>query len=263
MNRFHRILAALALAPLASACVSTSDIEAIQAQLSDVQRQILVLQQQASSKQEVATLGDEITQQTEALLESEAEMLVGLEQLSTQIEQLQANLGDSNYRLAQLSQQITATNQELQAVRSALGGSLRRPTAPAIEPPENPRDLYDASYSDYLGGQYDLAIAGFRRYLESFSETELADNANYWIAESLFSQRKYSQAITEFDRILKTYPRSDKIPSVLLKKGYAYLELGQREQGVVHLRNVVREYPGSDEANLARQRLRSLGVDPG
>ena len=67
----------------------------------------------------------------------------------------------------------------------------------------------------------------------------------------------------EFDRILKGYPRSDKIPSVLLKKGYAYLEVGQREQGVVQLRNVVREYPQSDEANLARQRLRSLGVDPG
>ena len=215
----------------------------MQAQLSDIQRQILVVQQQSSSKEEIATLSGEVASQTGALLKSEAEMLVGIDQLSAQIEQLQANLDDSNYRLAQLSQQITATNQELQAVRSALGGSLRRSSAPRIEPPESPRELYDASYSDYLGGKYDLAIAGFRRYLDSFSETDLADNANYWIAESLFSQRKYSQAI--------------------LKKGYAYLEIGQREQGVVQLRSVVREYPQSDEANLARQRLRSLGVDPG
>ena len=172
------------------------------------------------------------------------------------------------YGRARFGSSICRTAGRRGAGRSAVrvprpGGSLRGSSAPRIEPPENPRELYDSSYSDYLGGQYDLAIAGFRRYLASFSETDLADNANYWIAESLFSQRKYSQAINEFDRILQGYPRSDKIPSVLLKKGYAYLEVGQREQGVVQLRNVVREYPQSDEANLARQRLRSLGVDPG
>lgn len=263
MVRFRPGISLLAILPLVGGCVSTTDIEAIQAQLSDIQRQVMVLQQQSSSKEEVALVRDEVATQTDKLLGSEAEMLVGVEQLSTQIEQLQANLGDTNYRLAQLSQQITATNQELQAVRSALGGSLRRPSTPSIQPPENPRELYDSSYSDYLAGNYSLAISGFRRYLDSFPETDLADNANYWVAESLFSQRKYSQAIGEFDRILKGYPSSDKTASVLLKKGYAYLEVGQREQGLLQLRNVVGQFPQSDEANLARQRLRSLGVDPG
>jgi tol-pal system protein YbgF len=192
-------------------------------------------------------------------------MLVGLEQLSDQIEQLQANLGDTNYRLAQLSQQITATNQELQAVRSSLGGALRGPstTVRSQPPPENPRDLYQSAYNDYLSGNYDLAILGFRRYLEAFPETDLADNAAYWIAESNFSQRKYSQAIKEFDDILQAYPRSDKTPSIMLKKGYSYLEMGQREQGLVQLRSVIRQFPETDEANLARQRLVSLGVDGG
>jgi tol-pal system protein YbgF len=106
-------------------------------------------------------------------------------------------------------------------------------------------------------------ILGFRRYLEAFPETDLADNAAYWIAESNFSQRKYSQAIKEFDDILQAYPRSDKTPSIMLKKGYSYLEMGQREQGLVQLRSVIRQFPETDEANLARQRLVSLGVDGG
>jgi len=60
---------------------------------------------------------------------------------------------------------------------------------------------------------------------------------------------------------LQRYPRSDKTPSILLKKGYAYLEMGQREQGLVQLQQVIRGFPETDEANLARQRLASLGVD--
>ncbi len=59
--------------------------------------------------------------------------------------------------------------------------------------------------------------------------------------------------------MVSRYPRSDKIPSALLKKGYAHLELGERSQGVVQLQHVIRQYPTSDEANLARQRLREIG----
>ena len=67
----------------------------------------------------------------------------------------------------------------------------------------------------------------------------------------------------QFDTVLTAYDRSDKTPSALLKKGYAYLELGQREQGVVQLQSVIRQYPQTDEADLARQRLQTLGVDGG
>ena len=61
--------------------------------------------------------------------------------------------------------------------------------------------------------------------------------------------------------MLSRFPRSDKTASALLKKGYAHLELGERSQGIVQLQHVLRQYPTSDEANLARGRLREMGVD--
>ena len=130
-----------------------------------------------------------------------------------------------------------------------------------MTPTSDPKSLYPTAYNDCLRSNYDLAVLGFRQYLESFPDTELADNASYWIGESYYSQGKYQQAIREYDSILRRYPRSDKLASALLKKGYAYLELGQREQGEVQLQHVIREYPSTDEANLARQRLRELGID--
>jgi tol-pal system protein YbgF len=236
----------------------------MQSQLSEIQRQVLLLQQQASSKQEVSQLESQIGEQLQVTQRTAADMQTALERLSGQIDQLEANLADTNFRLNDLSQQIAATNQELRAARGV--GSAAVPDQPAggpSSPPADPQSLYQRAYEDYLRGNYDLAILGFRQYLESFPDTDLSDNASYWIGESLFSQGSFDAAIREFDRIASRYPRSDKLASALLKKGYSYLQMGEREQATVQLRSVIRTYPGSDEANLARQRLRDLGVDAG
>jgi tol-pal system protein YbgF len=261
----------LALAGLtAGGCVSSSDIDTLSGQLADVQRSVLQLQMQSTSKEEVASLEQSVEGRMEQVLQSEADMQVRLGELSAQIEQLQAKLEDTNYRLAQLSQQIASTNQELRAFRTQAelsasrdepdgeeGGEGRRP-GPV---PTDPEALYQSAYDDYLRGNYDLAVESFEEYLEIFPNTELADNATYWIGESYYREGQFRQAIDQFERVLRRYPRSEKVAGAVLKKGYAYLELGERSQGVVQLQLVIREHPTSDEANIARDRLRALGVD--
>lgn len=243
--------ATLALAAGLSGCVSSTDIEGIHAQVADVQRQVLQVQKQGSSKDELAQLQSAFSTQMQALLKQEADMQVKLGGLSAQIDQLQAKLEDTNYRLAQLSQQIAAS-QEARTTPPA--GDA--PPAPASDP----QAMYQAAYADYLRKNYDLAVMGFQQYLKEFPDTDLADNAAYWIGECLFSQGKYAQAIQEFDNVLTRFPRSDKTASAMLKKAYATLETGQRSKGVAELQRVIREYPSSDEANLAKQRLRNLGA---
>ena len=261
---------ALALAGLtAGGCVSSSDIETLSSQLNDVQRAVLQIQMQGSSKAEVASLEQSVEGRMEQVLQSEADMQVRLGELSAQIEELQAKLEDTNYRLAQLSQQIASTNQELRAFRTQAELSSTRAEdeeqgdAPRPRPtgPTDPEALYQSAYDDYLRGNYDLAVASFEEYLDTFPNTELADNATYWIGESYYREGKYRQAIDQFERVLRRYPRSEKVAGALLKKGYAHLELGERPQGVVQLQYVIREHPSSDEANIARDRLRALGVD--
>jgi tol-pal system protein YbgF len=280
------MIAAVAAAG-AGGCVTSQDIDGLRSQLSDVQRQVLQVQKQSSSKEEVQSLEASVGKQMDSLLKTEADMQVKLQDLSGQIEALQAKLEDTNYRLAQLSQQIAATNQELKNARGAaspappgpasqpLTDSGGPPPAPPVaeHPPGDrgtdrsgggdPQTLYNAAYNDYLKGSYDLAMRGFQQYLESFPSTALAANATYWIGECYYRQRRYRQAIEQYDAVLNRYPRSDKTASALLKKGYAHLELGERSQGVVQLQHVLRQFPTSDEANLARQRLREIGVGGG
>jgi len=241
-------------------CSSSSELQTIQSQLADIQYQVLQLQKETASKEELAELGQAVAEQRQSALEAQADLRTELQAIASLISRLEATMEDTNYRFSQLSQQLAATNQELKAVRSTpgVGPEGFGDTAVSVDS----ETLYQTAYSDYLRGSYDLAILGFRQYLDGYSDTDLADNAVYWIGESYYRQRRFQDAIREFDAVLDQYGDSDKLASVHLRKGYAYLELGEQDKGVVHLQHVIREYPSTDEANLARQQLKSLGLDP-
>jgi len=290
---FLLLAAALAVLVGAVGCVSSEDIEGLHRQMNDIESQIQALERKSSSKEEVAKLDESVSAQTQQLLKSNADTGVKLDELSTEIERLQAKLEDTNRRLSQLSQQIAETQGDLLRMR---GGSSAvppgsamppgappaspstspasprigeptanstRPSAPeaVVRPAAGPAELYDTAYADYTKGRYALAIQGFQEYLEAYPNTDLSDNGQYWIGESHFAQKKYREAIADFDRLLKDWPKSDKAPAALLKKGYALLELGQKAEAVVQLQYVIHEHPASEEARLARARLKSIGVE--
>jgi TolA-binding protein len=60
--------------------------------------------------------------------------------------------------------------------------------------------------------------------------------------------------------VLQNFPTGNKAPSADLKKGFALIELGKKDDGIVELRHVIERYPRSNEALQARDRLRKLGV---
>ncbi len=267
----YGLLAAASLT--GAACVSSDDIEGLHRQMGDIQKQIQTLEKKSSSKEEVEKLNQNVATQTTQLLKSNADTAIRLSELTTKMEQLEAKLEDTNRRLSQLSQQIAETQSELLRLRNAGGGAVLPGAPPAGAPGSpattarpgaagpSPAELYDTAYADYSKGRYALAIQGFQDYLSSYPSTDLSDNAQYWIGESHFAQRKFPEAINDFTELLKQWPASDKAAAALLKKAYALLELGQKAEGVVQLQYVIHEFPTSEEARLARARLKSIGVD--
>ena len=145
---------------------------------------------------------------------------------------------------------------------SARGPSSVQPPVASVPPQRpmrgavpSPEKVYKDALTDYTKGNYDLAIEGFKNYLTYFPKTSLVPNAQYWLAESYYSQRKYPESIREFDKLIKTYPRSTRVPSAMLKEGYAYLELGEKSLGQGVLRELVAKFPRSREARLAQDTL--------
>lgn len=273
-----RSLVAMAAALAAAGCISTSDFEAAQRQIAELQEELANIKRTAAGKEDVQNVNTRIAEQTEALLRSNATLVTKVSDIEERLQTTQGSIEQSGHRMDQLANQISQAQRELEDLKSRMA-ALQSAAAPApllgegqpaggsvtVAPPPassgDPMQLYQAAYRDYQRGNFDLAIEGFRDFLAENANSDLADNASYWVGESLFSQKKYREAIEQFDSVVTKYPRSDKVPGALLKKGYAYINIGERAQGIVQLQYVLHEHPKSQEASLARQRLRQLGIE--
>jgi len=280
MNAVRPIAVAAALL-CAAGCVTSSDVQKLQSQISELQDQLAQVKRTASSKEEVQGVNQRIAEQTQTLLKSNTTVVAKVGELEEKMANTQGSIEQTNYRLDKLGQQLTEQRHDIDdlkaaAARAAAAAAAQPPattTAPApsgselvvapqpAAPGEDPVQAYQAAYRDYQRGNYDLAISGFKDFIDKNPTSDLADNAAYWIGESLFSQKKYRDAIRQFDSVVTKYPQSDKVPGALLKKGYAYIATNEKAKGIVQLQYVVHEHPTSQEAALARQKLKQLGVE--
>lgn len=126
-------------------------------------------------------------------------------------------------------------------------------------PPETQaKRVYEQAYLDLTRGNYSLAILGFVEYLRRAGDSDLADNAQYWIAESYYAQGDYRQAVVEFQKVVDRYANGDKVAGALLKIGFSEIHLGEDDDARAALEEVVRRFPNGEEAKLARDKLRSI-----
>jgi len=132
------------------------------------------------------------------------------------------------------------------------------PVVPSIS--LSPQEVYNTAYSDYLKGNFDLATDGFKIYRDNFPDSPLADNALYWIGECFFSQRKFSEAIDEFNNLILDYPQGDKIAAAYLKKGLSLAELRRKDEALVVFKLLISKYPLEEEARIAQEKIKELSV---
>lgn len=202
-----------------------------------------------------------------------------LDTMSTQVQGLSDNLEEIKSRLGKLNQQLVDLQNTVQSVDAKISGGAAPPASPSTTPtssspsngggsvassaggpPPSADTLYSNGLRDITSGKYDLARSEFEDYLKYYGDTDLASNAQFYLGEIAYSQRQYSQSVSEYDKVLTNYPKSFKLAPARLKKGMALLEMGQKTQAIKELREVVKRYPGTEEERRARAKLKELGV---
>ena len=128
------------------------------------------------------------------------------------------------------------------------------PQAAAVDPMR----LYRQSLDLLKSGQHVEAVAGFRRFIAANPEHDYADNAQYWLGECFYDIKDLRSAVREFRRVAERYPQGNKVPDALLKAGYSYVALGDKDTARQVLQELVRSYPRHDASRLAAERLREL-----
>ena len=199
---------------------------------------------------------------------------VQMDAISGDIRVVREKVDETNVRLGSLSQ-------ELESLRLALpergpvtplpttsGDSTQEPAAgdPAAQPvtaapaPQVPQGisaarLWQTSYGEYISSNYALAVQGFESYLKYFPKSPQAHEAQLYIGESLFLDGKFDEAVMAYTRVITNYPGSGSVPQAYFKRASALDQLGERDRARESYEAVIKEFPTSPQASLAKQRL--------
>ncbi len=196
-------------------------------------------------------------------LESELMRLNGL------VDQLKYNQEREESELAQLKAEIQATVEKVgkttqQLVQrpgqeaSAKVVETEKEVRPQPPKPQEPQDLYKEGLKLFKMKKYQDAKAAFRDFIKEHPNSPMVANAHFWIGECEYKQSRYEEAILEYNKVISKFPKSNKVPDALLKQGFAFARLGDRESARILLKRLIKNYPRTPQAKAAKRQLKLL-----
>lgn len=188
------------------------------------------------------------------LQRNQADISAKMDTISSGMGPLTSELQETQNRMSLLGQRLDDVESNISQRVSKLSENLGTQAASAAP---SPSEIYRIAYSDFSRGKYDLAVTGFRSYLEKFPQGELASQAQYYLGECYYSQSNWDKALEEFALVEKNYPRSDSVPPARLKEGLCLELLGKIRESNNTLKSLVKDFPNSPEAFTAQEKLKT------
>jgi tol-pal system protein YbgF len=255
------------------------DVAQLQQQVRDLQRSqdekfaaLQVLVQQAVDNASKANTAVAVIQSgfQQNIRDTESKVVAPVVGLSSRMDQLSNDMRT----VEQAVSDVTGLMSKMQAQLTDLGNAMKVISTPPAPPPgqtapggasaapETPTisatDLYSNARRDMSGGKLDLAVEEFSGYLKWYGNTDLAPNAQYYIAYIHSSQGDYDNAVKEFDMVLEKYPDNNKTPDALYNKGLALTKMGRRMDGAQEYRELIQHFPANDLAKRACDQLKGM-----
>jgi tol-pal system protein YbgF len=242
------------------------DIDSLYRQLIDVQKELKQLRSESSMK----------------IRKSQADLDFMLEPLQREIQILKNAVDENRGYLQRPQQELTAfrrdfdirlnrLEEKIDTVREQMEAKLDEVSKaskvqPNKEPPakgepssqEAMEALYKNAKQTYERKEFPAAREKFRAFLAVYPKGELSDNAQFWIGECYYSEKDYEKAIIAYDDVIKKFPKGDKVSSALLKQALCWLELGDKTFAQSLLKQVIREYPRTQQAQIAKEKLKGI-----
>ena len=181
---------------------------------------------------------------------------------------------DTNVRISTVANQLEAVRQSMQALQTSVAQALAAAAAqaagapPAIDPAtgapvaqappvnpatvQSPKVLYDNAYGDYAATHYDLAIQGFKAYLLTFPNSPEAFQAQFYVGESYYAKGLYREAVQAYREMIDNYKTAIWMPDAYYKRGLSYRELNMKDQARADFDYVIKTFPDSTMAPLAK-----------
>jgi len=172
---------------------------------------------------------------------------------STELDRLKEDARVLNSRITSIEQYLDMGGAaKSQAVKPA---PTKVPAAKVPLSSLSEQELYDQAKQAFDAGELEKAREGFQEFTKRFPNSQNADNAQFWIGEIYYREKWYEKAIVEYQKVVENYPKGNKIRSAMLKQGYAFLNIGDKANARLILKELINKYPDTTEAQLATQKL--------
>jgi len=228
-----------------------SDLQEMKRRLAELERGMAVMKDDAQGRQRL----DLLTRQ-------QADLQAGLDTLRVEFQSVNGRIEDLARDRAQMKDDLSLVRDDLALKVTALEDRLARQgeqvsvsPAPAAAT-ETPEAIYERGLEliqkkgDFAGGRQRL-----QEFLQRYPKHDLAVNAMYWTGEAWYGEKKYENAILQFQDVIQNYGDHPKAAAALLKQGMAFHALGDPKNARVIMQKLIDTFPLSEEAKKAREKL--------
>lgn len=257
----HRLLPAVFVLVVSGACGVQSDLTNLKNDTTHLRAQMQVMREEVALQEDIDSLKVHIVRlealvrdQTDELLRMRADMGQRVGTLENQLQVLITRITESD-------RQFSALVRRMESLQVQLSAPAGPDTSAARTGSFDPGELYDLALRDFQQGSYDVAVRQFTQYIEYFPDSELADDAQFYIGDCYYTQSLYTQALDAYEMLLNAYPDGNKVPAVLLKIASIKVARNESSEARSYLERVIDEFSDSEEAGFARMRLDLMPED--
>jgi len=234
----------------------------------DVERGSIAIKSEVTSlRKDVEKTNEKTSEEFKSLRSIQAETRADVTEIREQMQQIRGAIDGMRKDLAAIA---TRTN-SLEEEHLPKISKKKEPAEPAVEKNEKPQvavskttpdkiktdkeTIYAAAYELFREAKYEKSREGFENFLKQYPKTEFSDNAQFWIGECYYFEKKYEKAIIEYEKVTKNFPEGNKAPYAILKQGLSFLKLGDKASAKLLLQQVIKDFPNTSQARIARSKL--------
>lgn len=187
-----------------------------------------------------------------------------LDLLQNEVNELRGDIETHNYQLEKILERQRELYLEIDKRIEAV--MIQSPTSVAdtdasvnVQTSLNEDQAYDKAVNLILKDKrYDEAIPEFQAFLRNYPNSSYASNAHYWLGQLLFNKQDWAAATSQFEALINGFPDSTKRPDAMLKLGIAEQQRSNIARAEQLWKKVIAEYPNSSARKLAEIKLKDL-----
>lgn len=194
---------------------------------------------------------DRLQERLDEVRKSQADIGVQMDSLGQDMNALRRQLEQNEKQMGNLSARLEDTHLALRNLAEQIAKGQK------VEVPPEPSKIFREAYLDYTKNNYDLAILGFRQYLELLPKGVLAPDALYLLAECYRAKGLNAEALEHLEQLLKEFPDHERVWPARYQRAAFWWEEGRLKEAEEEWKKLA-EAGREPEASLAKDQLERL-----